>query len=824
MFERIGIAHVVIGRRLQPSVYDVARYAGPDAARPHVYDAAAAALAAPCDKPQTIVCLGPGAADIADVLCAFIARNNATWTALCDVFAIVCPGGAERVVFSLHAETNKVVGVHWGVPQPPYDVAPLISFMREHLPNRLRAQLGLAPRAEETSINYQHFMDSLAMLDIRGDALLWRAVRVIDCLRSDTPASAAPLLGLEVPVVVRNAGALATVVHRRIIDWIAGRGHASTGRAPSATVRTVTVWTEPPATKPATTSFDSLCRAAVADVLHANLDASFVAADRNERTADGCKAGTAAPGRFSCDYVATTLMAALREAESGASLVAAVGCPLTITHARGAAVYTDVEAWYEADHNVMGGVAQKLLMGSLLGPLTTPTSETARRGSCVQMTSPGRGPPSVFGVRIDAAVRDFNGSVALHWVCCADDATVERMSALQRAAGLLHVRIPFDDFVGRFATAAPTVPRTPAAILAATVGRKSMSRVGDQRFVWLSSAARRYLEQLCTNRRTMAAVRLQAWWRGVRARRRFVAVQNAVRAVQQRRRRKPHASRELIMLRTIVHRTFPLEYRWDCAHGGGAYEGVPAALAAAMRSPVLSALRRDGMAATVAVVLRLMRYACFSSEAYRALSEGIVYSGAVAEALAVVRAADPDGDCAQLERLWAVTVRVVARRIVDAEWPVLDAVVRGLADAEVGRAGVAAWARIDAAVGRSIVADSVMAAVYAEIDGRCVATMVVTRGMSAENALAAKEWLTYCNAALPRWQSALQICALVKKDVVLDADVRAMLCARLTAGEIRAISGVAVPAGGESVLPLLPLPAVSGDVVAAAYAMDVSFY
>lgn len=820
MFERLGIVHVVRERRMQSSVYDPERYVRTD--EPHVYDAAAAALAAPPGQPQTIVCVGPGAADISDALCGFLARDSRLWAALSHVFAVVCPSGAERVVFTLDALTNGVLGVYWGAPLPTHDAAALVAFMRAYLPDRLRTQLGLERRADDgTPAAYVEFMAQLAELGVRDEALLWRAVRCIECLRSAEPTDAAPLLGLEPRAVRPNADALAALIHRRIIDWIVERAHGCAATAHGA-VRLVTVWAEQPMGGPP--SFEQLCRATTSDVLHAALDASFVAADRDERAADGCERGTAAPGRFSCDFVAARLCPALREATDSAALVAAVGCPLELAHARGAMRYTDVATWHGANHNVAGGVAQQLLLGSLLRLIMAPSRAAVRRGSFLQLSSPGRD-TSIFGARLDATAADLNGAVGLHWVCCADPLTVVRLRTLQQAAGALHVRIEHAAFVREFRCAAPSVARTPAAILAATIGRHGASRVGLLRYVWLTEPALACLRSIVAGRCASAAVRVQTWWRGRRMRRRFLRLRAAVVLVQRRRVRRlraavPHGARELLMLRTIVQRTFALEYRWDCRFGDGAtaYAGLDAAMAATMRAPGLVARRSHGISATAAVVLRLMRYAGFMRPAYDALARGIAYSAGTLEALALLRVADADSDAALIERLWAVGVRVVARRIVDGEWPVLHAAVALPTSSAACGAGLAAWARLDDAIGTTVMRAALLAAVHADVDERCVAHTAAMRGMDTEAALAAAAWLAASGAVLPRWRCALQLCMVDDKAALVDT-VRG----RLTAAELRAIAGVTADVGALAPT-VVALPAVSAAAVAHAYAMDVSFY
>lgn len=821
MFARIGNVHVVRERRMQASAYDTARYAA-SAERPHVYDAAALALAAPPGQPQTIVCLGPGAADVGDALCAFVARDSPLWATVAHVFAVLCPCGPERVVFTLDVLTNSVLGVYWGAPLPPYDADALVSFMDAHLPDRLRGQLGMARRPDEpTSPAYVEFMARLAELGVRDEALLWRAVRAIQCLRGAEPTDAAPLLGLEAPVVRRNAAALAALIHRRLVDWVVQHTHNSSKQAHGA-VRLVTVWAEQPIGGPP--SFEQLCRATTSDVLHAALDASFVAADRDERAADGCERGTAAPGRFSCDVVTTRLCPALRDAPDAAALVAAVGATLELAHARGAMRYDDVADWFECNRNTGGGAAQQLLAGSLLRPIMMPSRAAVRRGSFVHLASPGRESASIFGMRIDMAAADLNGAVGLHWVCCADPLTVVRLQMLQQAAGALHVRIEHAAFVREFRCAAPTVARTPAAILAATIGRHGASRVGLLRYVWLTTPALDCLRSIVAGRRTAAATRVQAWWRGIRLQRRFVRVRAAAVCVQRRRRRRavvPRHPRELLMLRAIVQHTFALEYRWDCRHGDGvtAYAGLTAAMAAAVRAPALAERRTRNMAATGAVVLRLMRYAGFMRPAYDALRCANWYSVATLEALALVAAADPGGDAALLARLWAVGVRVVARRIVDVEWPVLRAAVAVPTSAPACDAGLAAWARLDDAIGTSIVRSGLLAAVYADVDERCVAHTAAVRGLDAERALAAAAWLAASGAALPRWRAALELCMVDDKAALAETARE-----QLTAAELHAIARVTVAPGGGAPAAVIALPAVGATAVTHAYAIDVAFY
>lgn len=818
MFARLGIVHVVHKRRMQSSVYNPERYV--HTAEPHVYDAAAAALAAPPGQPQTIVCVGPGAADISDALCGFLAHDSHLWAALVHVFAVVCPCGAERVVFTLDALTNGVLGVYWGAPLPTHDATALVAFMRAYLPDRLRTQLGMERRADDgTPAAYVEFMARLAELGVRDEALLWRAVRCIECLRSAEPTDAAPLLGLEPRVVRPNAEALAALIHRRIIDWIVERAH-SCAATPHGAVRLVTVWAEQPIGGPP--SFEQLCRATTSDVLHAALDASFVAADRDERAADGCERGTAAPGRFSCDFVAARLCPALREAGDGAALVAAVGCPLELAHARGAMRYDDVAGWHGANRNVAAGAAQQLLLGSLLRLIMAPSRAAVRRGSFLQLSSPGRD-TSIFGARLDATAADLNGAVGLHWVCCADPLTEARLRTLQQAAGALHVRVEHAAFVREFRCAAPSVARTPAAILAATIGRHGVSRVGLMRYVWLTEPALACLRSIAAGRCASAALRVQTWWRGRRWRRRFLRLRAAVVLVQRRRVRRLRAAvphRELLMLRTIVQRTFALEYRWDCRFGDGAtaYAGLDAAMAAALRAPALAARRSQSVSATAAVVLRLMRYAGFTRPAYDALARGMAYSVGALEALALLRVADADGDAALVERLWAVGVRVVARRIVDSEWPVLRAAVALPASTPACDAGLAAWARLDDVIGTTVVRAALLAAVHADADERCVAHAVAMRGMDAETALAAAAWLAASGAALPRWRCALQLCMVDDKAALVDT-----ARGRLTAAELRAIAGVTADLGALEPA-VVALPAMSAAAAAHAYAMDVSFY
>lgn len=820
MFERLGVVHVVRERRMQPSVYDIAQYRGPDAAQPHVYDAAVAALAAPADRPQTIVCLGPGAVDVADALCGFIARDARLWTVLNAVFAEVCPSGPERVVFTLDAMTNAVLGVFWGAPLPPHDPAAIVSFLDTRVPNRVRQQLGMPRLVEDTTPReYTDFMALLAEINVRDEMQLWRAIRAMALLAGPTPTDAAPLLGLEPASLRRNAPVLAALLHRRVIDWIVERANASTRPAHGA-VRMVTVWAEPVAGRPP--SFDELCRATVSDVLHAALDASFVAADRDERAADGCNRGTATAGRFSCDFVASRLVGALRDAADADALVAAVGASLTLGHARGAVCYDDVAAWYAADRNVTGAAAQQLLMGSQLRLLMMPSRTAARRGSF--LSSPGRDTPSVFGTRLDMAAADINGAVGLHWVCCADTLTVARLRGLQAAADPLHVRIPRDEFVREFHCAVPEVPRTAPAILAAAIGRNNTSRVGSARYVWLTVPAHECLQRIAQDRRGRAAARIQKWWRGARLRRQFVRLRAAVHMLKRRRFRRlvPGQRRELLMLRAIVHHTFSLEYRWDCRFGDGvtAYAGLGAAMAAAFRAPELAVRRVRGMAATGAVVLRLMRYASFARPAYEALRASMTHDVAALEAVALVAAAEPDGDMPLLARLWASGACVVALRIVEREWPVLRAVLVDPMNETACRAGLLAWTRIDDVIGTSIVRAGLVEAVNNEADRRCVAHAAATHGMSTEVALAAAAWLTASGAVLPRWRAALKLCMMDNRQAAAADTAKGLLAA----AELRAL-GVVV-AGQDWVVQSRPLrlPVVSPEAVAHAYALDVSFY
>jgi hypothetical protein len=783
-FSRLGCVHVVNGRRMGAPEYDSARYTGPGAA-PHVYDVVAAALAGGA-TPQTIVCMGAGAADVADALCTHVARNQpAEWGALRDVMEVVCPSGPERVVFSLD-EAQCVCAVRWDVPLPPYDAAPLLAMWQR--------------AGTDDDPVHVAFAAQLRVLGVDA-ALLWRAAAALDALRRGRRDAAASMLGLEARAVGSCQAPLAALLHRRIIDWLVSHTHTPRRRPK----HTLAVCVEPAPSRAA--GYDQLCRAVVSDMLHAALDAAFVAADRDERRADGLAVGTAAPGRFSCDYAAGPLRTALATAEGPTALVAALAPPLVLEHARGRATYVDVAAWYATDRHVEAGAAQQLLSASKLGAVAIPAARVDRRGSTI-LLSPGRAPPSVFGARVEATSALLAGGVRLHWVCCDDADTVRRLQRLQCTAGLLHVRVPHADFVARYACTVAHVPRVPAAILAATVGADG-GTVGT-RCVWLSTPAAECLARLAASQRTRAATLVQAWWRGLRVRRRSSSASRI----------EPRAAMpELAVLRVAAASAYAAEHAWERRHAPAdapAYAGLRGALCSALGS--LALVARPW--ATAAVVVRLMRYAGWTRPAYDALTAAVadaVRAGratpAAARALAAVGAADATADRALVLRLWLALAQPPVRRALAGESAALLAAASDPHNEASCVAGVAAWARVVGAVGPELVAVA-SGVVDAQLAG-------AQRACSAADAMAAGMWAARCEGlSVPRWRSMLAVAMLHDRRVLQDAAARAAVCPLLTRRELGML-GVVVDAAEPAAQASPALPAVD---VARVLALDVAFY
>jgi len=749
-------------------------------------------LAAPAAQ-QTIVCVGPSAAGVAYAFCQQIGRRSDVWRALCAVMDIVCPGGAERVVFLLDA-AGAVCGVQWDAPLPPYDAAPLLAALRRMPYAGDHGDAG--DNAELTQ-----FIAHLAVLSVDA-AMLWRAGDALDALCGGNAMAAAARLALDVRLIHPCMPMLARMLHRRIIDWLAG--HLRSPR--SRPVRTLAVCVEPMAAP--TPSFECMCRLVVADMMHAALDAAFVAADRDERAADGCVRGTAAPGRYSCDYAATTLRTALADAADGRALVAALGASPCIEHVRGRLVYADVAAWHAHNRNVDAGAAQQLLGLSALSPLMRVPRGADRRGSAI-LLSPGRAPPSVFGARLDATAALLDGATRLHWVCCNDPDTVRRLRVLQRAAGPLHVRLPVGEFVARYACVAPRVPRQAAAILAATVGHDGQcAHIGPHQ-VWLTTRAADCLEQLVGARRQHAAICVQAWWRGLRCRRR-----SPVRV------RPPSTPPdELAVLRAVVATAFAAEHAWERVHvaaAAPAYAGLVPALLAALTSARLATVP----GATAAVVLRLMRYGGWTPMAYDALGAAVLdcvrlgrATPTGAAAVAAVAAADARADAGLLLRLWLAVAQAAVQRVLGPERAVLTAVVGGVRNDVVQHMASAAWQRVDAGVGEALRALACSVA-----DGWL---MSETRRPDAETAVLCAEWLSRTpRLSVPRWRSALAVAMLPDRGVLREAAARAQVCPLLTGGELAALGvdvGRVVPG------PLAPVRVPAVDV-GPLWAQDVSFY
>jgi len=775
MDRRIGSVHVLGARDASERAGDIVRQA----------------LATTATQ-QTIVCVGAGAADAARALCHEIGHRCDSWRALCAIMDIACPGGAERVVFMLDA-AGTVCGVQWDAPLPPYDAAPLLAAVR---------RVPYAGSGDDAADNVEQtqFLAHLSALGIDA-ALLWRAGDALDALSRDDVAGAAARLVLDARLIRPCVASLARLLHRRIIDWLAGHVRSPRCRP----VRTLAVCVEPMSAEAA--SFDHLCRRVVSDMMHAALDAAFVAADRDERAADGCERGTAAPSRYSCDYAATTLRTALADAPDARALVAALGATLAVEHVRGRTVY-DVAAWHAPNRNVDAGTAQQLLGASALSRLMQLPRTADRRGSAI-LLSPGRAPPSVFGARLDAMSALLDGTARLHWLCCNDADTVRRLRVLQRAAGPLHVRAPVAEFVARYACVAPRVPRRAEAILAATVGVDgSCAHVGPCQ-VWLTARAADCLDQLAAASRQRAATGVQAWWRGCRSRRMHGRV---------RRTPPPTPPSELAVLRAVVATAFAAEHAWERAHtdaAAPAYSGLVPALVAALTSARLAAVP----CATSAVVLRLLRYAGWTPLAYDALGAAVldvVRSGratpAGAEAVAAVAAADARVDRGLALRLWLAMAPAAAQRLLAPERAALAGVVAGAHNDVARRLAATAWQRVCEAAGPTL----------APVAGELADALLLgaTHRPDAETAVLCAEWLSQqASLRAPRWRSALAVAMLPDWRVLQDAEVRAQVCPQLSGGELAALGA---PVGRvAAAVAAVAVPAVAVDGL---WALDVSFY
>lgn len=605
----------------------------------------------------------------------------------------------------------------WSIPpgQLPCDNA--FAVIDRCLPVEIRQRNGIGGEPSMRD-GYASIHNDLAIFGV-DEPRLWQGVEVARLLLVGERSAACKLAGLPEHAVPTTADLMAFghFAYRRTVQWLLTQLNDCGGNG-FVSATTMQFFCAPTPTRPVTpgNTLDALWDNWVNDRLVAEFTRWVVGVEEREYEREGLNFlrkgdADAHPEALSAlSYLENTVMPRIESAETARAACETLGSTFRVAHPSGDVTYNTV-ALYDANRDLSTGLFQGLLeMSAYMCPMalsggrgsSISVSESPRTGSrsprtmrrpransvaspielsgSMPNTSPR--PKSITAGVIRHRLGELNQVVAsltraTHtWIFCVSRPGELQSTGLVNALSMrdagLGVRMPIDAFCETYRSLAPYGAHgqtiTPE-LIASTMNLDDEQYAVGHRRVFLHHSAAQLLDEHLHSAREMATLRLQAWWRRIRARhgyvyvrRQVIIVQSVVRRRQAMRRYReirlrairvfngaPMASQDELdrikaqrdhyatmcaslaergdALLSVVRRAFADEYAWEESSWGAShfsgefrpYSALTDVMERALSRQQVYSVRVSEISYGAVVALKMLRYAGFTKSAYSAL-------------------------------------------------------------------------------------------------------------------------------------------------------------------------------------------------------------